>query len=102
MTKFGTADHGDSDAVAPVAAARVLCSRCETGVLEPLATRTVFWRGDALMVVRNVPAMACPHCGEEYVDARTAARLGRMRAAGPVHGAVSMLVPVIDYAHPED
>lgn len=87
---------------ATVNGAHVLCDRCETGLLIEKAIRTAFWRGEELVIIRNIPAMVCPFCGEEYVADRTANGLDRMRAAGfaPTGGGDRMVVPVLNYVDP--
>lgn len=80
----------------------VLCDRCENGLLTEQAIRTAFWRDEGLVVVRNIPAMVCQTCGEEYVADRTAIGLDGMRGRGfPATGSVDrMIVPVVDYVDP--
>ena len=49
------------------------CPICRQGETRP-GTATLVLERDALtMVVRHVPAEVCENCGEEYVDAATAA-----------------------------
>lgn len=93
--------HDFKDA-AFVDGANVLCDRCEQGLLTEQSIRTAFWRGEGLVVIRNIPAMVCPTCGEEYVSDRTAIGLDRMRGNGffTVSSVESMSVPVIDYVDP--
>lgn len=76
-----------------------LCTRCELGALRPRHIETAFWRDGGLIVIRNIPAMVCPTCGEEYVGDRTALGLDRMRGNGfSGHSASErMIVPVFDY-----
>lgn len=76
-----------------------LCVRCEQGLLTERAIRTAFWREDRLVVIRNIPAMVCPVCGEEYVADRTAIGLDRMRGTGftALDSAERMIVPVVEY-----
>lgn len=80
----------------------VLCDRCEQGLLTEQPIQTAFWRGEGLVVIRNIPAMVCQTCGEEYVADRTAIGLDRMRGKGfAAMGAVErMIVPVLDYVDP--
>ena len=80
----------------------VLCDRCEQGLLTEKRIQTAFWRGEGLVVIRNIPAMVCQTCGEEYVADRTAIGLDRMRGNGfTAMGSVErMIVPVLDYVDP--
>ncbi|MGJ8561632.1 MAG: type II toxin-antitoxin system MqsA family antitoxin [Litorimonas sp.] len=82
----------------------LLCKRCELGELQTKRIETAFWRNGGLMVIRNIPAMVCPTCGEEYVADQTALGLDRMRGNGFASHSVSerMIVPVFEYPqHPE-
>ena len=77
----------------------VRCDRCGDGLLREQSIQTAFWRSGGLVVIRNIPAMVCGACGEEYVADRTALALDRMRGARPgALGAVErMIVPVLEY-----
>ncbi|MBI3402539.1 MAG: type II toxin-antitoxin system MqsA family antitoxin [Acidobacteria bacterium] len=47
------------------------CGICgKTGLLTRRVTRS-YGRGNRLLVIENVPILACPHCGESYVTADT-------------------------------
>lgn len=94
--------RGTKDAVpdftgaAPV---RIVCDRCADSPLREARISTAFWQGDGLVVLRNIPAMVCPACGEEYVDDETVVALDRMRGngfAGCV-AAAPLPVPVFDF-----
>jgi len=55
-------------------------SRCPLcgGSKEPgKATYTVDF-GPSVVVIRNVPAMVCAQCGEEWIGAETASKLERL------------------------
>ncbi len=51
------------------------CVICKKG--EPRAGKATVTleRGGKIMVVRGVPALVCPNCGEEYVDEAVARKL---------------------------
>lgn len=85
-----------------VAGEQVVCDRCQEGVLAEKPIQSAFWRGTGLVVIRNIPAMVCPVCGEEYVADRTAIGLDRMRGSGFSAPATveRMIVPVLDYVDP--
>lgn len=90
----------DRTAVAEAAEAiRPVCDRCPDHVLQPATIRTAFWQGEGLVVVQGIPAMACPHCGTEYVDDATVVRLDRLRAGNlrDRTQAPPLLVPVYDF-----
>ena len=78
---------------------QVVCDHCTSGILRPTHIRTAFWQGDSLVVVRNIPAMVCPDCGEEYVADPTVVQLDRLRGRGfaSAERVGQMVVPVIDF-----
>lgn len=78
---------------------RIVCDHCADSVLKGTRISTAFWQGDGLVVIRNIPAMVCPTCGEEYVDDATVVALDRMRGAGFAEcgAAEPLLVPVFDF-----
>jgi len=51
------------------------CAVCRKGDLGRGVTTVTLTRGDAVVVVRRVPAMICDNCGEEYLDEGTSARV---------------------------
>lgn len=78
---------------------RLVCDHCAAGFLNPTRISTAFWRDDKLVVVRNIPAMVCPDCGEEYVDDATVVQLDSLRGRGFMGAEVidQMAVPVFDF-----
>ena len=55
------------------------CDVCgKKGVLHRRLPRT-YGRGPTLLVIENVPVVACLHCGESYLTAETLHELERMR-----------------------
>lgn len=79
---------------------QIVCDRCTDSLLRRTAISTAFWQGDGLVVIRNIPAMVCPDCGEEYVDDSTVVALDRMRGNGfaGCRAADPLPVPVFDFA----
>jgi YgiT-type zinc finger domain-containing protein len=75
------------------------CSACERSTLAESRISTVFRVRDSWAVIRNIPAMICPNCREEFVDDATAVRLDMMRGDGlaPEEASETMTVPVFDY-----
>ena len=53
------------------------CGRKGTRVRR--VTRT-FGRGAGEVLIRNVPTISCPHCGETYLTAETLHELERIKA----------------------
>jgi YgiT-type zinc finger domain-containing protein len=55
------------------------CDICgKPGVIRRRLSRT-YGRGAALLVVENVPVVACPHCGESYLTAETMHEIERIK-----------------------
>ena len=50
----------------------VVCKQAET---RPGRATVTLERGGITLVIKGVPAMVCPNCGEEYVDEKTTGRL---------------------------
>jgi len=56
-----------------------MCAVCgKSGVLHRRLTRT-FGKGATLLVVENVPVVACPNCGESYMTAETLYEIERIK-----------------------
>jgi len=51
------------------------CAICRHGQTEPGLTTVTLTRGNTTVVFRDVPALICDNCGEEYVDEEITARL---------------------------
>lgn len=51
------------------------CMICRQAETAPGMTTVTLSRGDATLVVRDVPAQICPNCGEDFVDTAVAASL---------------------------
>jgi YgiT-type zinc finger domain-containing protein len=51
-----------------------LCDLCG-GELQPGKTSLEIWRGEELLVIRDVPADVCVQCGEAYISADVSERL---------------------------
>lgn len=100
MIDTGTIDAAPAESLA--LDFQVVCDRCSTGILRPTRIRTAFWHGESLVVVRNIPAMVCPDCGEEFVADPTVVQLDRLRGSGfaSAEPVGQMVVPVIDFGDP--
>lgn len=83
----------------PAQQTRVTCDKCSNGLLRWGRISTAFWQGDDLVIVRNIPAMVCPHCGEQYFDDLTVVRLDQLRAQhfSGLPAIDQVLVPVHDF-----
>ena len=53
------------------------CAMCG-GTKQPGRTTYTVDLGSGVVVVRNVPAMVCAQCGEEWIDSETAQQLEQM------------------------
>lgn len=57
----------------------ITCDICgKTGARVRRVTRT-YGKGKSELLVRNVPAVSCPHCGESYLTAETLHNLERIK-----------------------
>jgi YgiT-type zinc finger domain-containing protein len=50
------------------------CDLCR-GELKPGKTTLEIWRGEELLVIKDVPADVCPQCNEAYISAHVSERL---------------------------
>ncbi len=62
------------------------CVICQYGETEPGTTIVALARGETTIVIRDVPALICTTCGEEYVDALTGKRLSQIAEAAVSEG----------------
>jgi YgiT-type zinc finger domain-containing protein len=59
------------------------CDICgKDGVRERRVTRS-YGKGSGLLVIENVPIVACPHCGESYLTADTLHEIERLKLLRP-------------------
>ena len=56
-----------------------------------------YGKGASLLVIQNVPAVSCPHCGESYFTAETLHKIKRIKAQRKSR-AVERPVAVADFA----
>jgi len=62
-----------------VARQDLLCDFCrKKGARVRRATRC-YGRGDGEFLIRNIPTIRCPHCGETYLTAQTLQELERIK-----------------------
>ncbi len=54
-----------------------LIDKCDIcgGELKPGFTTLELWRGETLVVIKDVPADVCVQCGEAYISAEVSERL---------------------------
>jgi YgiT-type zinc finger domain-containing protein len=51
------------------------CAICKSGETHPGNTTVTMTRGEATIVVKNVPADVCDNCGEYYLDDAISAKI---------------------------
>ncbi|HCW90192.1 MAG TPA: hypothetical protein DHU56_09110 [Marinobacter sp.] len=51
------------------------CAICKTGETHPGTTTITMTRGEATIVIKNVPAEVCDNCGEYYLDEAISAKV---------------------------
>jgi len=57
----------------------LVCDFCgKKGARARRAIRS-YGRGDQEFLIRNIPTVSCPHCGETYLTARTLRELERIK-----------------------
>jgi YgiT-type zinc finger domain-containing protein len=54
------------------------CPICRQGDTQPGTTTVTLERDGLTFVVKEVPALVCANCGEEYLDSATSERVLRM------------------------
>jgi YgiT-type zinc finger domain-containing protein len=74
----------------------MICVICKTGTPEPGRATFSSTKDTITVVVRDVPALVCPNCGEAYYDEATTDRLLEMATAmragaGRAPGGVALL-----------
>ena len=53
----------------------MICLICKHGETEPGLTSVTLERGGLTLVLKRVPALVCPNCGEAYVSDVVASKL---------------------------
>jgi YgiT-type zinc finger domain-containing protein len=56
----------------------MICSICRQGETNPGTTTVTLERGALTFVAKDVPAMVCANCGDEYLDSSTTEQVLRM------------------------
>jgi len=57
----------------------MICDACgQVGAQIRLTTRS-YGKGASLLVIEDVPVVACPHCGESYLTAETLHEIERIK-----------------------
>jgi YgiT-type zinc finger domain-containing protein len=72
----------------------MICLVCRLAEIVERLTSVKFERGEAQVVIKNVPARVCRSCGETYVDEAVAVQLLKSAAGASKAG---ILNDVIEY-----
>ena len=57
----------------------MICEICgKQGARKRRVSRT-YGRGRDIMVIKNIPVVSCPNCGESYLDAETLHEIERIK-----------------------
>jgi YgiT-type zinc finger domain-containing protein len=64
----------------------MMCPICRQGETQPGTTTVTLERGALTFVAKDVPALVCADCGEEYVDAATTEQVLRMAEEAAASG----------------
>ena len=57
----------------------IVCVVCgQEGARIRRVTRS-YGKGEALLIIENVPVVSCPHCGASYLPAQTLHEIGRIK-----------------------
>lgn len=95
------ADQPDcDDSTSPDNAA--ICPACGADGLAASPITTVFRTQSSFAVVRDIPAIVCQSCHEEYLDDRTATLLDLMRGGNFTGTTPTTSITVPVYAFPAD
>lgn len=72
------------------------CSQCGHPGMRTDLVRSAFWHDDRLVVIKDIPALVCENCREQYYDDATVVLIDLLRGEGfPVEQANEELcVPV--------
>ena len=58
------------------------CASCGSERLHAEEVRSAFWHGDRLVAVRDIPALVCRDCHEQFYDDATIILLDLLRGEG--------------------
>lgn len=77
-----------------------VCPWCGHAGQSPHSISMAFWRGTGLFVIRDIPAMACDGCKEQYLSDETILGLDRMRGEGLTADRLveALMVPVYRFS----
>jgi YgiT-type zinc finger domain-containing protein len=56
------------------------CAHCASDRVQLKYVTRSYGKGDALLVIENIPMLSCPSCGESYFTAQTMHEIERIKA----------------------
>lgn len=77
----------------------VTCTSCGSGDVRDARVRSAFWHDDRLVVVEDIPAIACGACGAQSYDDAAVVVLDLLRGDGfpPEKARSELRVPVFSF-----
>ena len=73
----------------------MICAICRQAEVQPGTTTVTLERGGSTVVMKRVPALVCPNCGEAYLDEEVSRRLLETASAAAQEG---LTLDIRDYA----
>ncbi|MBW4493666.1 MAG: type II toxin-antitoxin system MqsA family antitoxin [Oscillatoria princeps RMCB-10] len=58
---------------------RTVCDICGTSGARVRRITRSYGKGEDLLLIENIPAVSCPHCGETYLTAETLREIERIK-----------------------
>ena len=59
--------------------ADLICGNCGKAGARIRRVSRSYGKGDALLVIEDVPVVSCPHCGQSYLSAETLHEIERIK-----------------------
>ncbi|OHD70368.1 MAG: hypothetical protein A2W19_16340 [Spirochaetes bacterium RBG_16_49_21] len=56
----------------------MICALCKTGSMKSGKTTVTMMRGEATIIIKDVPALVCGDCGEYWLDMDTSSTVFRI------------------------
>jgi YgiT-type zinc finger domain-containing protein len=76
---------------------QMICDNCGKQGAHIRRVARTYGKGKDILVIENVPIVACPHCGESYIEAETLHEIERIKLHKKSF-AVKRSVPVVEFA----
>lgn len=75
----------------------MICDNCGKQGAHIRRIARTYGKGKDIFVIENVPIVACPHCGESYIEAETLHEIERIKLHKKSF-AVKRTAPVVEFA----